>query len=110
MNTAIISFLSAILIGIFLAPYHQYKFRAYNSEAKSNLDNMFLACHTYWKEKGSNKNCDLNTVTQKEYGFVQSEYVNIDGKGTAKNFTATAYHQASDDAFTIDAIGNIRRK
>lgn len=109
-NTAVLSFLCAMLMVINLPHQNQYRMYQYNSQAKFDLHNTFLACHTYWKEKGEEKNCDLNTVTQEEYGFKQSVYVNIEGKGTAKDFTATAYHQASDDAFTIDAIGNIRRK
>jgi len=108
--SAILSFLFIIFIPYQLAGYHQHVFRSFDSDANSNLHHMFLACQTYWEEKGSDKNCDLNTVTQKEYGFVQSEYVNIDGKGTAKNFTATAQHLGSPIIFTIDAIGNIRRK
>jgi len=107
--SAVMSFSLIIFIPYQLAGYHHHVFRSFDSDAKSNLHHMFLACQTYWEEKGSDKNCDLNTVTQKEYGFVQSEYVNIDGKGTAKNFTATARHQARKNVFTIDAEGKITK-
>jgi hypothetical protein len=108
--------IAALICLLFLIPVEIYqwnrplKVRHMDSYSKSDLHAVYLACKSYWDDKGSDKNCDLKIASQGEYGFVQSEYVNINGKGTAKNFTATAYHQASDDAFTIDAIGNIRKK
>lgn len=107
MNTAVISFLGAILMAINLPHQNQYRFYRYNSQAKFDLHNTFLVCQTYWQEKGNDKVCDLKVASQEEYGFVQSEYVNIDGKGTAANFTATAQHLGNHIIFTIDAKGKI---
>jgi type IV pilus assembly protein PilA len=110
MYTAIISILFTIMIAISLPGHRAYKIRALDSETKSNLHDMFLACQAYWKAKGSDKNCDLNTVAQEEYGFMQNVYVNIEGKGMAKNFNATARHLARDKVFAVDTEGKITDK
>jgi Tfp pilus assembly protein PilE len=98
-----------LLAAVAIPPYNQYKSRAYDSAAKSNLHYMFVACQTYWKAKGSNQNCDLNITTQKEYGYVPFENVTIAGKGTAKDFTAKAQHQDSANVFIVDAQGKITK-
>lgn len=108
-NTYLTIFAIFIILGAitFIQQARHMKERARTSAAKSNLHNMFVACQTYWKEKGSDKNCNLNTVTQKKYEFVQSKYVSIAGKGTAANFTAIAQHEKSSKVFTVNAQGKV---
>jgi len=77
---------------------------------KYDLHPTFQACQTYWKEKGDDKSCNLEIVSQEKYGFVPSKYVSITGKGTAANFTASAQYQDSPKVFSIDAQGTITKK
>lgn len=104
----------AVILSIFLLAYivgapgfFQYRARAYDSDAKSNLHYMFVACQAYWLENGDDQNCDLNIVSQEEYGFVLNDKVSIDGKGMAEDFTATAHHEAGSHIFTINNQGEV---
>ncbi len=106
-NTAVLSFLCAMLVVINLPHQNQYRSYRFNSQAKHDLHNMFVACQTYWKKKGDDKVCDQKIASQGEFGFVSSKYVSISGKGKVANFTATAQHKKSSTVFTIDAEGKI---
>jgi prepilin-type N-terminal cleavage/methylation domain-containing protein len=103
---AIIGILAAIAIPQFSA----YKNRAYQSDAKANLHNLFLACKAYWSDSGGTSDCVLATVTGGTYGFAQSTNVTVTiGTAPETTFAATAIH-SSDTAsvtYSIDADGNI---
>ena len=79
-----------------------------NSEAKSNLHNLYLGCQAFWAEQGGDKNCSIDIVSQAEYGFVKSPHVHISAKGDKRTFKATAIHEDSTTFFHMDAKGNIR--
>jgi len=96
-----------ILAAIAIPQFNQYKARAYNSDAKSNLHNLYLGCKAYWAEEGSSQACDVNTVTAAQYGYVQSTRVDIAGSGNETAFTATAQHQDSTTSYSMDSNGNI---
>lgn len=55
---AIIGILAAIAIPQFSA----YKTRAYDSDAKANLHNLFLACKVYWADNGATASCTAASV------------------------------------------------
>ncbi|MCF8721852.1 prepilin-type N-terminal cleavage/methylation domain-containing protein [Nitrospina gracilis] len=97
-----------ILAAIAIPQFNQYKARAYNSDSKSNLHNLYLGCKAYWAEEGSSRQCNVNTVTQSQYGFVQSTRVSIQGSGIETGFAATAQHMDSLTSYTMDANGNIQ--
>lgn len=100
-----------ILAAIAIPQFNQYKARAYNSDAKSNLHNLYLGCKAYWAEEGSNQTCDKNTVTVDEYGYVQSTRVDILGAGgNEMAFTAEAQHMDSTTSYSMDSNGNIVEK
>ncbi len=86
----------------------RYKDRARESDAKSNLHHLYLGCKDYWADNGGDKACEVATVSTQDYGFVQSDRVNIEGHGTESTFTATAQHMDSTAVFTMDANGSIR--
>lgn len=96
-----------ILAAIAIPQFNQYKARAYNSDAKSNLHNLYLGCKAYWAEEGSSNACSVSTVTQAQYGYVQSTRVSISGSGNETNFSATAQHLDSTTTYSMDANGNI---
>jgi len=103
---AIIGILAAIAIPQFSA----YKNRAYDSDAKANLHNLFLACKAYWADNGSASDCTVALVTNATYGFAQS--ADVDAAVTAATadettFVATAKHDDSATTFTITAAGSI---
>ena len=104
---AIIGILAAIAIPQFSA----YKNRAYQSDAKGNLHNIYLACKAYWADNAGTESCTTGIATGTTYGWVKSTGVDvtIGSDGTEIGFTATAKHtsDASDTTYTMDKNGNI---
>jgi type IV pilus assembly protein PilA len=103
---AIIGILAAIAIPQFSA----YKNRAYQSDAKANLHNIFLACKAYWSDTAGTSDCATGTITQASYGYVQSTNVEIGiTAATESAFSATAKHtsDSSSITYTVDFNGNI---
>jgi type IV pilus assembly protein PilA len=103
---AIIGILAAIAIPQFSA----YKNRAYQSDSKANLHNLFLACKAYWADNGSGTACTAALVTTATYGYAQSAAVSIAvGTGAETTFSATAANtnEATPTTYTISSTGNI---
>ena len=101
---AIIGILAAIAIPQFSA----YKRRAYDSDSKANLHNLFLACKAYWGDETGNDTCVLADMKVSTYGYNQSTNVAIGiATATETGYTSTASHTASDVTYTIDPAGNI---
>ncbi len=101
---------SLLIIFVLILPlFSGNKSRANDSLAKSNLFNLYLGCKDYWADNGGDKECGVATVSTEDYGFVQSDRVNIEGHGTESTFTATAQHMDSTVVLTIDANGLVDR-
>jgi type IV pilus assembly protein PilA len=103
---AIIGILAAIAIPQFSA----YKNRAYQSDAKSNLHNVFLACKALWADKSGTDDCTIDLITGADYGFVASTNVTVAITNAKEStFAATALHtsDASSTTYTMDENGNI---
>jgi len=103
---AIIGILAAIAIPQFSA----YKNRAYQSDAKGHLHNIYLACKAYWGDETAASGCTTTLMEGSTYGFVKSAEVTVDiTTGTEAGFVATSTH-ASDTTsktYTIDSVGAI---
>jgi type IV pilus assembly protein PilA len=105
---AIIGILAAIAIPQFSA----YKNRAYQSDAKGNLHNIYLACKAYWADNAGTQSCSTTIASGDAYGWVNSTGVTVtidEAAATESNFSATATHtsDASNTTYTMDANGNI---
>ena len=103
---AIIGILAAIAIPQFSA----YKNRAYQSDAKANLHNIFLACKALWADKSGTDDCTTDLITGADYGFVASTNVTVNITSAKEaNFAATSIHtsDASNTTYTMDENGNI---
>ena len=103
---AIIGILAAIAIPQFSA----YKNRAYQSDAKANLHNVFLACKALWADKSGTDDCTIDLITGADYGFVASTNVTVNITSAKEaNFAATSIHtsDASNTTYTMDENGNI---
>mgnify|MGYP002636539342 CR=1 FL=1 len=102
---AIIGILAAIAIPQFSA----YKNRAYQSDAKANLHNLFLACKAYWADNGASGACAVAAVKDATYGYAQSTDVNIAiTTATEAAFAATAINTKENaTTFTITSNGTI---
>ena len=103
---AIIGILAAIAIPQFSA----YKNRAYQSDAKGNLHNVFLACKAYWSDNTGSDICTTAIATQTSYGWVSSANVTIAfTDGTESAFSATGIHSSDSTSttYTMDSVGNI---
>ncbi len=94
-----------LLATINYSSHKQFKTRAYDVDAKSNLQALFLTCKLYWNDKGSASNCTVNAVTGITYGFATSTDVTISGQGSETSFSATANNNFSSNIFTINSKG-----
>ena len=103
---AIIGILAAIAVPQFSA----YKNRAYQSDAKSNLHNIYLACKAYWADNAGSDSCTTTLASAASYGWVASTNVTVTiTTGTETAFAATSIHasDASSKTFAMDSNGNI---
>ena len=100
---SIIGVLAAIAIPVFV----QYKERAYVSDVKSHLHNIFLACKTYWIDESPVSNCTVPIASGTNYGYTQTSKITIVATGGEIDFTSTASHSDSTKTYTIDSVGTI---
>ena len=98
-----------ILAAIAIPQFNQYKSRAYDSDAKANLHNVYLACKAYWADSGSQATCDSAQYTLTTYGYIQSAAVSITGTGVETAFTGTAQNTNSTNSFGLNSLGTISR-
>jgi prepilin-type N-terminal cleavage/methylation domain-containing protein len=98
-----------ILAAIAIPQFNQYKSRAYDSDAKANLHNVYLACKAYWADSGSQATCDSAQYTLTTYGYIQSAAVSITGTGVETAFSGTAQNTNSTNSFGLNSLGPISR-
>ncbi len=99
-----------ILAAIAIPQFNQYKLRAYNSDAKANLHNIYLACKAYWADNVGSDACSVALAKQTSYGYIQSANMVVtvtDGTDTETDFEATASHSSSSTTYTMDENGSI---
>jgi len=82
--------------------------RAYDSDTKSNLHNVYLACKAYWSDHGPDRSCNREIASGTTYGYVQSSAVRIQATGGEKEFRALATNINSEKWFWVDPLGTIR--
>jgi len=101
----------SILLMVVLPQFSSSKVRFYDTDAQSNLRNVFHACTDFWTFNSSDNPCLLATVSNTEYGFMKSADVEItiqiDANNTEYDFYATASHISSSNIFEIDYRGVI---
>ena len=99
-----------ILAAIAIPQFNQYKSRAYDSDSKANLHNVYLACKAYWADSGSQSTCDSAQYTLTTYGYIQSAAVSLTSMtGTETAFSGTAQNTNSTNSFSINSLGTINR-
>ena len=96
-----------ILAGLNFSSHRQFKTRAYDTDAKSNLQSLFLTCKLYWNDNGSASDCNVNNVSGTSYGFATSADITISGQGAESGFSGTATHNSSTTTFAINSIGTV---
>jgi len=97
-----------ILAAVAVPQFNAYKSRAYNSDSKANLHNLFLTCKAYWADSGSANACTSTIVSGPLYGFIQSPDTVLSAiSGSETNFAASAQNTNSADVFSIDVNGTI---
>ncbi|NIQ01702.1 MAG: prepilin-type N-terminal cleavage/methylation domain-containing protein, partial [Nitrospinaceae bacterium] len=89
-----------ILAAIAIPQFNQYKSRAYDSDTKSNLHNLYIACKAYWGDVGSAGSCTLAIAQVTTYGFIQSAAVDITATGTDFSWNATAFNLNTSHSYT----------
>ena len=98
------------LAAIAIPQLKNYNQRIYDRDAKKNLENLYLACKTYWANDSSSQ-CSLDIAKEIPNGYIQSPNIAIGislGKDTITEFQATAKHNSSKQTYFIDLNGNIR--
>jgi len=101
------SFVFSLILILVLPTFSSYKKRAPDSDTKSNLHNMYLACKAYWMDNGSDKTCTPEIAKQPSYAYLQSVNVSVSGGGTQAAFSATGHNPKGTKSFTINSIGTI---
>lgn len=99
-----------ILTAIALPQFATYKQRAYDSDAKANLHNLFLACKAYWTETHGGNDCSLGLAEQASYGFNQSKNIVItipNANAQELSWGAQAKHKSSTNTFTMTPAGSM---
>jgi len=97
-----------ILAAIAIPQFSLYKQRAYESDAKANLHNLFLACKAYWADQTSGDPCSVNTAIV-SYGYFQSQDVEVVVATPDEiGWSATGQHTAQiSNFFTQNSAGNM---
>jgi hypothetical protein len=80
----------------------------YNSDTKSNLHNLYLACKAYWADNGGEKSCNREIASGTSYGYFQSSDVRIHGEGGEMGFRALATNINSKQFFMVNSSGSIK--
>ena len=106
----VVIFIIVIIAFIAMPQFNQYKMIRHNSEAKANLNNLYLACKAYWADNAGSDACSVAIAKQTSYGYIQSENVEVtvtSGTDTETDFEATASHTGSSTTYTVDESGTI---
>jgi len=98
-----------ILAAIAIPQFNQYKSRAYDSDSKANLHNVYLACKAYWADSGSLATCNSAQYTLTTYGYIQSGAVSIVATGVETSFAGTAQNTNSTNSYGLNSLGTITR-
>lgn len=98
-----------ILAAIAIPQFNQYKSRGYDSDAKANLHNIYIACKAYWGDSGSNADCTSAYFNSTSYGYIQSANVSVNASGVDWAFNAEAQNINSTNSYSIDQKGTINR-
>ena len=96
-----------ILAAIAIPQFNQYKSRAYDSDAKANLHNVYLACKAYWADSGSLSVCNSAQYNRTTYGYIQSTSVSISASGDETAFAGSARNTNSTNTFAVNQLGSI---
>ncbi len=98
-----------ILAAIAIPRFNQYKARAYDSDVKSNMHNIYLACKAYWTDSGSGVSCTTTIALSSTYGYIQSQNVQwTAAAGGETAWAATAYNtNKTTKTFTVNSLGAI---
>ena len=99
-----------ILATVAIPQYSAYKDRAYRSDAKGNLHNIYLACKAYWTNNTGTNPCTTALASGSTYGWVKSTDVSVAiSNGTESGFSATSTHSSDTGSvtYTMNASGNI---
>jgi len=98
-----------VLAAIAIPAFNQYKVRAYDSDVKSNIHNVYLACKAYWGDSGSGVSCTTTIALLSTYGYLQSkDVIWTAAAGGETGWAGTAYNtNNTTKTFTVNSLGAI---
>ncbi len=100
---AIIGILASIAVPVFA----QYKARAYDAHAKSELHNVYVACKAYWVDNGPASSCTVTAISNTTYNYTPSSDVTVALSGDESLFSGTATSIQTGNTYNINAQGAI---
>ena len=100
---AIIGILAAIAIPNFVS----YRKRGYNSAANADAKNLYTSAQAYFTDNPTATIADSTQLT--DYGFVNTQFVNVSIAGAQSNLTITTSHGSGDMKFDVTANGAITK-
>lgn len=98
-----------ILAAIAIPQFNHYKQRGYDSDTKSNLHNIYIACKSYWGDMGSGEDCIAVNYTSTAYGYIQSADVSVSASGLDWLWSAVGQNINSPNSYSIDQKGTINQ-
>ena len=98
-----------ILAAIAIPQFNQYKARAYDSDVKSNIHNMYLDSKANWADSGSAGDCTRPTALLTTYGYIQSASVSwMTATGGETAWAGTVENlNVPGKTFSVDSLGAI---
>ena len=111
IEVLIIISIIGVLAAIAVPQFVTYRERAYDSQAKASLHNLYLACKAYWAVKGSAAECTLASASDySEYGFTHDSAVKVTvAAAKESDFSSEAQHKLSTKLYSIDSEGIISK-
>ncbi len=100
---AIIGILASIAVPVFA----QYKARAYDAHAKSELHNIYVACKAYWVDNGPTSSCTVAAISNAAYGYTQSTDITVTLSGNESTLSGTASNINTGNTYSLDSTGAI---
>jgi len=78
---------------------------SYKWDPRSDLHDLFLA---FWADNGSKKQCSVEIVSGRSYGFVNRSGFKITASGNENSYRAETYDAKTNQKLSMDHNGKIK--
>jgi len=95
-----------ILAAIAIPQFNAYRSRAFNAAAQADIHNISITQEAYYIDNGIYSS-NISPLTGMLPGYMQSENVWADTRGSVSGYTITTYHLRGNKTFTVAGPGGI---